>query len=457
MTLRYAHTVARFIDRPLLVLPRHAMAMWNALSPRFGLMGGDLPSDPAAELIDKRFKTVSTKGGHKMSRLVGDFVLAEDGRSVQPFKMTGDGIAILSVVGELVNRGAWVGSNSGLVSYEGLKLQLDALRTDSRVKSVIIDVDSPGGEAVGFELAAGAVRALAAEKTTVAVVNGMAASAAYALISGASEIVTPATGISGSIGVVMLHLDLSRALDKEGITPTLIFTGDHKVDANPFEPLPENVRQDLQAEADAFYDAFINVVAQGRQGRTTAKDARATQARTFIGSAAIDAGLVDQIGSFEDVLAALSRRTSRRDTMTQGTTSFSLQTQEPGDGIPIIEFGGEQFADVSALAAQQRALGRAQLTARINEVLADERTQGRERFAVALACENPDMAVERVLELTAMSGREIAAAPATPSIEQRAKETGAEAVSSLPIEPEGENPTPKSWAKVTDALNARLP
>lgn len=461
--LRYAHTIARFIDRPLLVLPRHAMAMWNSMSTRFGLEAGALPEDHAAELIDQRFAVVSTTP--QASRFAGEYTMDEGGRRVQPFKLAAGGVGILSVVGELVNRGAWVGANSGLVSYEGLKFQLDRLRDDNRVSSVILDIDSPGGEAVGFELAAGAIQRLAQEKPVIAVVNGMAASGGYALASAASEIVVSETSITGSIGVIMMHLDVSRALDEAGITPTLIFTGDHKADGNSFEPLPENVRGDLQAEADAFYDAFIKIVTKGRQGRTTAKDARATQARTFIGKEAIDAKLADQVGSFEDVLAALARNPrNRRNRMTQSNRRAAADNGlELGADIqvPVIEFGGEQFADVSALVTEQRRVGAANLATRINEVLADERSNGRERFAIALATENPDMKVERVLELTAMSAKAEPAAkpPATPPLAERQKDTGADQLDSIPLadpKAEADAAPAQAWAKITDGLNARI-
>ncbi|WP_292376506.1 S49 family peptidase, partial [Mesorhizobium sp.] len=74
-----------------------------------------------------------------------------------------------------------------------------------------------------------------------------------------------------------------------------------------FEPLSDAVREDLQAEVDAFYGAFLGTVAKGRGTRLTAAAARKTEARTFIGKAAVDAGIADRVGSFESVLAELSR------------------------------------------------------------------------------------------------------------------------------------------------------
>jgi signal peptide peptidase SppA len=215
------------------------------------------------------------------------------------------GVAMIDIVGSLINRGAWVGAYSGAVSYEGIKEALAAAAADSRTHAIILDIESPGGEAVGAFEVADAVRAAREQKPVVAVVNGMAASAAYAIASGATHIVTTSTGVSGSIGVVLLHADYSRSLDKKGITPTLIFAGAHKVDGNPFEPLPDTVRADLQREVDHFYSLFVDTVAAGRAGMST-EAIRATQARSFIGAEAVAAGLADSVGTFEEVLAELS-------------------------------------------------------------------------------------------------------------------------------------------------------
>jgi signal peptide peptidase SppA len=161
-----------------------------------------------------------------------------------------------------VSRGAWVGASSGLTSYEGIKAQLDAALADPKVTAIVLDVHSPGGEVIGaFELG-DAVRAAAVVKPVVAVANGMMASAAYAISAGATRIVAAPSAVVGSIGVVMMHADYSRRLDKEGITVTLLHAGAHKVDGNPFEPLTDQVKADLQAEINAVYDQFIATVAK---------------------------------------------------------------------------------------------------------------------------------------------------------------------------------------------------
>jgi signal peptide peptidase SppA len=171
----------------------------------------------------------------------------------------------------------------------------------------LLDVDSPGGEAIGAFEVADVVREAAQEKQVVAVVNGLMASAAYAIGSAASRIVTTSSGVSGSIGVVMLHADYSHALHERGVKPTLIHAGARKVDGNPYQPLTDDVKAELKAEVDKFYDLFVSGVARGRK-RMTEKSVRETQARTFIGIDAVDAGLADSVGSFESVLADLTAK-----------------------------------------------------------------------------------------------------------------------------------------------------
>jgi signal peptide peptidase SppA len=251
--------------------------------------------------------------GPSASRFVGDAAERDaNGRAIAglPYKRTSDGVAIVTITGSLINRGAWIGASSGETSYEGIKFQVASAANDPKVRSILLDIESPGGEAVGAFEAADAIRAAAKQKPVTAVVNGMAASAAYALASAADRIVTTPTGMSGSIGVVMLHADYSRFLDAEGVTPTLIFAGSHKVDGNPFEPLSDAVRSDLQAEVDNFYALFVKTVSAGRKGMSAAA-IRGTEAKTFLGKEAVDRGLADSVGTFESALADISRGLAR--------------------------------------------------------------------------------------------------------------------------------------------------
>ncbi|MCA8903183.1 MAG: S49 family peptidase [Hyphomonas sp.] len=275
-----------------MITPAKAEVIVSILSGRIGLDAGEVAADPEASRFAGRTRLQAAEG--------------RAGMQPKPYPEE-NGVAIISIVGTLVNRGAWIGASSGLVSYEGVRHQIAEAARDADIKAIILDIHSSGGEATGAVETAAVVREATARKRVVAVVNSMAASAAYAIASGASEIVTTETGVSGSIGIVLLHADHSEQLKKEGVKPTLIFAGAHKVDGNPFEPLPDNVRADLQAEVNKHYELFLATVEKGRGARLTAEKARAMQGRIKIGEEAVAAGLADRLGSFDSVLAELQR------------------------------------------------------------------------------------------------------------------------------------------------------
>ncbi|PBC09187.1 S49 family peptidase [Mesorhizobium sp. WSM3859] len=371
------HIADRVLNRPLLITRDKAEVILSVLAGRIGI------NAPEA------------------SRFEGSSVVEDENgaRRAVPYRVTREGVGIITVTGSLVNRGAWVGASSGLTSYEGIGFQLKSAAADPAVRSVILDMHSPGGEAVGAFETAALVRDLAAKKRTVAVVNGMAASAMYAIASGATEIVTTETGLSGSIGVVLLHADFSRQLDREGITPTLIHAGAHKVDGNPFEPLSDAVREDLQAEVDAFYESFLATVAKGRGNRLTAAAARKTEARTFIGQVAVDAGIADRVGSFESVLADLTSAPGRS-TSQPRRTSMSEKTGAPAAeddaGIPK----ADHDAAVKAALAEGEAAGAKTATDRLVAALSAEGVKGdaaRMTAALDLAQKSPGMSGEDVV------------------------------------------------------------
>lgn len=345
----------RVLNRPLMLLPEKLSLIAQVLDGRIGIDASEF----AALEIDQKLRAPGA------TRFVGSSV-GTDGKG-KVYRVE-KGTAIIQVLGSLVNRGAWIGSYSGMTSYEGLAHQLDMAKADGDVERVILDIDSPGGEAVGAFEVADKVAALAAVKPVHAVVNGMAASAAYAIAAQSTRIITTPSGISGSIGVVMMHADYSENLAKKGIRPTLIFAGARKVDGNPFEPLSEAVKADLRAEIDTFYGLFVASVARGRNGRMTEKAVRGTEAKTFIGQAAVDAGIADEVGSFETVLADLSKRSTRRlAPATANPLSMEQPTAAPIAAVPAAS-GPRSEVDRLAIVELGAQLGLQKLAA----ILADQ-------------------------------------------------------------------------------------
>jgi len=399
------HIAERVLNRPLLVHPDKVPLILSVLQGRLPIGNVDALVDAAEARIaamPDAAQTVMRGPLPGASRFVGDNVEEVDlgggkvGLARLPYQRTAEGVGILTVTGSLVNRGAYVGASSGQTSYEGIKFQVAALAADPKVKAVILDLESPGGEAVGAFEAAGAVRALAAQKPVVAVINGMAASAAYALASGASKIVTTPSGISGSIGVVLMHADVSRALDKAGVTPTLIFAGAHKVDGNSFEPLPDAVRADLQREVDQYYAEFVSTVATGR--RMSPAAVRATEARTFIGREAVGAGLADEVGTFESVLSELTARNGQMKGHAMTTMTAPAATGDTHNDLPTAAAPSAPALDLNAVAAAARAAERDRQRA----ILGSDEAKGRKKLAHHLAFET-DLAASAAVAILAQA------------------------------------------------------
>jgi signal peptide peptidase SppA len=353
--LPYHHIAQRFFNTPLFLQPAAAEVVGSVLLTRMG-RGAGMENDsgrttqafaptPAADGKSVEFHAP------RASRFVGATPLDANGRPL-PYRRTSEGAAIVTMIGELVNRGAWVGASSGLVSYEGFAFQMDQAARDPNTKAIVIDMQTPGGEAVGAFEAAAKVRAVREAKPVIALVNGLAASAGYMIASAASRIVSIPSGLAGSIGVVMVHLDYSKYLEKEGIKPTLIFSGAHKVDGNPFEPLPDSVRADFEARSRDWYDQFVQAVAQGRP-QLTAQRIRDTEAQVFKGADAIAAGLVDSVGTFDDVLAEISGGSSGRTTT---STTMKGSTMDPKTEGAAAAVTASQITTVAGMQAAFPAL-----------------------------------------------------------------------------------------------------
>ena len=375
----------RALNRPLLLTPHKAETILGVLAGRLGVNG------PKASEFEGEQEFVRDDDG----RVVVEYnEYGYAGPKSKPYKIA-EGVAIISIVGTLVNRGAWIGASSGLVSYEGIQFQLKSAAADGAVKAILLDIESPGGEAIGAFETAALVRKINAQKPVTAVVNGMAASAAYAIASGAGRIVTTDTGLSGSIGVVILHADFSRALDMDGITPTLIFAGAHKVDGNPYEKLPANVRVDLQKEVDTFYGLFLQTVAAGRGSRLTEDQARATEARSFLGAEAVELGLADAVGTFEAVLADLA--SSNRKAPAPLRTGRSMKGQKMEHETETV---APDAAAIEAARAEGADQGRQEERARFAAVLSADGIAGnaqRMDAAVDLAAKAPAMSADDII------------------------------------------------------------
>ena len=210
------------------------------------------------------------------------------------------GIAVIPVHGTLVKRSLGLEAASGLTSYGEIAAMLDSALADPQVIGILLDIDSPGGEASGsFELAR-RVREVAAVKPVWAVANDAAYSAAYAIAASAQRLFVTETGGVGSIGVIALHVDQSVKDANDGYRYTAITAGAHKNDYSPHEPLSDSAKTELQSEVDRLYAIFTEHVAAMRGLKLDA--VRATEAGLYFGGNAVAQGLADGVQSLDATL-----------------------------------------------------------------------------------------------------------------------------------------------------------
>jgi signal peptide peptidase SppA len=216
-------------------------------------------------------------------------------------------VAVIPLYGLIEHRADWIHELLGGSSIESLRRMLHAELADQSVRAVVIDVDSPGGVAYGVPEMAAEIRSLrGGGKPIVAVANSMAASAAYWIASQADEVVVTPSGSVGSIGVYSVHQEVSRFLEELGITTTVISAGEHKTEANEYEPLSDDARGMLQERVDTFYGMFTADVAKGRRTTAAKVEADFGGGRVVMARKAINAGMVDRVETIEATIARLA-------------------------------------------------------------------------------------------------------------------------------------------------------
>lgn len=403
------HVADRILGRPLLCLPEKVETILGVLGPRIGTIDAPVLSTQIAvdDLITSTVPTASRFAGRP----------AEHGK----YRVTSDGIAIVPILGTLVNRGAWLGASSGLTSYEGLAEQLRTVDSDVRrgaVKALVLDMDTPGGEASGAFEIPGMIREIKTRIPVIAMVNDMAASAGYAIASAASKIYVTQTGLVGSIGVVLVHFDRSKQMEMAGIAPTIIHAGAKKADGNPYGPLPAAVRDRLKAEVEGLRELFIDTVAAGRPGLKKA-DIKATEAGCFMGASAVEIGLADGIATFDMVLSSLRNATGAAIAPAALQATSSQETQPMAETTAPAPAPATDSASLDAAAARGRSegeqAGRTAERARIKGIIGSPEAAGREQLAHHLAFET-DNTVEAAV------GALKASAKAAPTSANSAKE-----------------------------------
>ncbi|MEP8295389.1 S49 family peptidase [Escherichia coli] len=409
MRRNLSHIIAAAFNEPLLLEPAYARVFFCALGREIGAASLSVPQQQVQ--LDAPGMLAET-----------DEYMAGGKRPARVYRVV-NGIAVLPVTGTLVHRLGGMRPFSGMTGYDGIVACLQQAMADSQVRGVLLDIDSPGGQAAGAFDCADMIYRLRQQKPVWALCNDTACSAAMLLASACSRRLVTQTSRIGSIGVMMSHVSYAGHLAQAGVDITLIYSGAHKVDGNQFEALPAEVRQDMQQRIDAARRMFAEKVAMYTGLSVDA--VTGTEAAVFEGQSGIEAGLADELINASDAISVMATALNsnvRGGTMPQLTaTEAAVQENQRVMGILTCQEakGREQLATmlagqqgmsveqaraILAAAAPQQPVASAQSEA--DRIMACEEANGREQLAAApLADAGPSLR-DQIMALDEAKGAE---------------------------------------------------
>lgn len=378
--------LARFASQPVLVTPHmddwfKACVMGAVAHERFGDLAAAVASNDD-----------------------GFWFAADDWRAAYRPYVVKDGILQIPVKGVLLHDFPWA-LGSWATGYAYIWRAFERGLADYGVRGIALMCDTPGGMVAGcFELV-DKIFAARGTKPVRAFAHESAYSAGYAIASVADKIAVSRTGGVGSIGVVTMHTDWSKALDQAGLKITFIYAGKHKVDGNPTSALPDDVKARIQSRIDDIYGVFVAAVARNRGIDEGA--VRATEALTFTGPEAVSNGLADAIGSLDDAVAAFAADLSspqgdddmsnKDNTATEQAAAIAAARAEGrAEGVTEGEKTGRAAAAAEATTAERT---------RIQAILGHENARDRGEMASHLAFAT-DMTAEAAAALLAKAPKQ---------------------------------------------------
>lgn len=232
----------------------------------------------------------------------------------------------------LIGRGAYVARlpvDGIITDDQKLVAAVRRLADDRSAKALIVAINSPGGSVGGGEALHDAIAEVAAKKPVVAVMGGLAASAAYMIAVPAVRIFAYQGTLTGSIGVFLQSADVSALLGKLGIGTEVIKSGPLKDEPSFVAPLSPQARDMLQGLVMNLYDQFVTMVAAGRH-MDPGKVRQLADGRPYTGQQALQLGLIDAIGDEHTARQWLAKSKGVaedlpvRDVSTEGFAAWAL-------------------------------------------------------------------------------------------------------------------------------------
>jgi len=271
--MKYEHVLAFALEHPWAVTDSMRAIIVNILAQR---IAGEQP-DPAelSALVNRQNLPQPTRGG----------------------------VAIIPLYGVIAPRMNMLSEMSGGTTFEALTGHLHAALANDAVKTIVFDVDSPGGNVAGAREFAGEVLKARAQKPVIAVAQYLMASAAYWPMACATQIVASPSAMIGAIGIYHIHDDISEALAKAGIKREVLSAGKFKAEGADGGALSEEARDHRKGLIASAYASFVADVAKGRNVNASAVKGGYGEGRTVNAETALELGMIDRIGTLAETLA----------------------------------------------------------------------------------------------------------------------------------------------------------
>lgn len=298
-------------------------------------------------------------------------------RTGAPGLFVKDGIARIGIIGPIFPRANLVTEVSGATSIEMVQAQFRAAMASSDVKSIVLQIDSPGGAVTGTADFAAEIAAARSIKPIVAVATGDMASGAYWIGSAASSIVVSSTSRVGSIGVVA---GMSKQVlpDANGEMQVEIVSS-NAPNKRP-DPTDSAGKSSILAAIDAVEHQFIATVARHRGVTQAAVKSDFGQGGVLVGSAAVKAGMVDRVGTIESVLAGLAAASSAHSATPRAAAAASSEHPNMTTPTTVAELTAS-YPEIVAQIRSEAVAGMTTSEAALAAARADGAKAERERLA----------------------------------------------------------------------------
>lgn len=256
-------------------------------------------------------------------------------------------VGTIDVKGTLVNRAGQTQACVELTSYESLKRQFTS-QIENGVKTIVMQIDSHGGEAYRMFGATNAVRKMATDNDVkiIAYVDGTSASAGYGWASIADEIIANPQSRIGSVGVVIQLYNDTKYLEKVGIERSFVYAGKNKIPFADDGSFSEDFIADLQKGVNRSYNTFTKFIATNRN--LTVEQVVETNAKVYDAEEALSVGFIDKIMEIEEFEEYMNTEVSQTTIPNGDKMSTKL---DGSDNAPVTD-----LTEVETLQAQLTTL-----------------------------------------------------------------------------------------------------